>query len=265
MLKHKEDFYGGVIVDGDALPSDAARFEAELDASLESWRATGKRGVWLKVPTQQSHLIPLAVARGFIFHHAEPSHAMLTNWLPDTPSTLPANASHQVGVGAFVINSKREVLVVQERSGPLRGKGVWKMPTGLVSQGEDVVDAAVREVHEECGIAAEFECVLAIRQMHRAAFGKSDLFFVLGCRAVDEAAELVAQESEIEACRWLPLEEYEKIEFFRGRPLYEEITRHCAAWARGQAKGMHGARLGTGRETDELLFFPMDEELQSNL
>lgn len=56
---------------------------------------------------------------------------MLTCWLPrDVPSPLPPNASHQVGVGAFVVNEKREVLVVQERLGPLRGKGVWKLPTG---------------------------------------------------------------------------------------------------------------------------------------
>ena len=27
----------------------------------------------------------------------------------------------QVGIGAFVVNSKREVLVVQERFGPLKG------------------------------------------------------------------------------------------------------------------------------------------------
>lgn len=37
----------------------------------------------------------------------------------------------QVGVGAFVLNERREVLVVQEKMGPLRGKGVWKLPTGL--------------------------------------------------------------------------------------------------------------------------------------
>ncbi len=41
-------------------------------------------------------------------------------------------ASHaQVGVGAFVFDRQsRRVLMVQERNGPLRGKGVWKMPTG---------------------------------------------------------------------------------------------------------------------------------------
>lgn len=50
---------------------------------------------------------------------------MMTRWLPDdVPSTLPPNASHQVGVGAFVINENDEVLVVQEAMGPLKGKQV---------------------------------------------------------------------------------------------------------------------------------------------
>ena len=35
---------------------------------------------------------------------------MLVIWLADdVPSTVPANASHQVGVGAFVLNSEGEV------------------------------------------------------------------------------------------------------------------------------------------------------------
>ena len=44
----------------------------------------------------------------------------------------------QVGIGAFVMNERREVLMVQERTGPLRGKGMWKLPTGLVNVGEDI-------------------------------------------------------------------------------------------------------------------------------
>lgn len=34
---------------------------------------------------------------------------MLVRWLPETPDTIPVNASHRVGVGAFVVNEKREV------------------------------------------------------------------------------------------------------------------------------------------------------------
>lgn len=46
---------------------------------------------------------------GFRFHHAEPDYLMLVNWIPNTPDTLPANASHRVAVGAFVMNANREV------------------------------------------------------------------------------------------------------------------------------------------------------------
>ncbi|CAN0333965.1 unnamed protein product, partial [Ectocarpus sp. 4 AP-2014] len=51
-------------------------------------------------------------------------------WLPSTASQLPANASHQVGVGALVLNEDGDVLVVREKNGPLRGTGIWKFPTG---------------------------------------------------------------------------------------------------------------------------------------
>lgn len=65
---------------------------------------------------------------------------MMTKWLPEHLSdTLPPNASHQVGVGAIVVNSRGEMLVVQEANGPLRGEGFWKMPTGLVLAGRQSV------------------------------------------------------------------------------------------------------------------------------
>lgn len=36
---------------------------------------------------------------------------MLTYWIPNEPSMLPASPSHQIGVGGFVLNDKREVHV----------------------------------------------------------------------------------------------------------------------------------------------------------
>lgn len=37
-------------------------------------------------------------------------------------------------------------------TGPLRGTGVWKLPTGLLDCGEDLGTGAEREVQEETGI-----------------------------------------------------------------------------------------------------------------
>eukprot|EP00878_Enallax_costatus_P032166 GHUV01035277.1.p1 GENE.GHUV01035277.1~~GHUV01035277.1.p1 ORF type:complete len:254 (+),score=37.71 GHUV01035277.1:51-812(+) len=181
LLDAEEDKYDGIIINTDSLPKDPATFRAALQQSLKAWSEQGKRGVWLKIPRELSQLIPIAVEPGFTFHHAEQDHVMMTKWLPeDLGNTLPPNASHQVGVGAIVVNSRQEMLVVQEANGPLRGQGFWKMPTGLVMEGEDLIDAVEREVFEETGIRAKFKSIIAIRQAHGFAFGKSDLFFCCG-------------------------------------------------------------------------------------
>ena len=46
---------------------------------------------------------------GFRYHHAESDYLMLVKWIPETSDMLPANASHRVGIGAFVMNDKGEV------------------------------------------------------------------------------------------------------------------------------------------------------------
>ena len=107
MLEGRIDPFGGINVESE-LPDDVVAFSRILRTSLEAWRARGIRGVWLKVRKEQAHLISAAVALGFSFHHAEESYLMLTHWLPAGPSPLPANASHQVGVGALVVNSKNQ-------------------------------------------------------------------------------------------------------------------------------------------------------------
>lgn len=46
---------------------------------------------------------------GFWYHHAEPNYLMLVNWIPESPNTIPANATHRVGISSFVVNEKHEV------------------------------------------------------------------------------------------------------------------------------------------------------------
>lgn len=274
--------------DGSGRAVDPASFGRRLRSSLGHWRVAGRRGVWLKLPLPRaSQLFAVAVEEGFEPHHAEKDYVMMTQWLPGPPpssspsaaaekekgtaaaetekltpkgsssnnrfSKLPSYASHQVGVGAFVLNSKREVLVVQEASGPLRGKGVWKMPTGLADAGEDVPHAAAREVLEETGLRAVPTAVLAVRQAHGFAFGRSDLFFVVALRpegeggeegeegeqaAATDSAKLVPQEEEVCAARWMPLSEYCSMPWLQSRPLWAQVAKACDAHARGEYAGM---------------------------
>lgn len=48
----------------------------------------------------------MILQEGFRYHHAEPDYLMLVTWIAQTPDTIPANASHVVGIGALVFNNK---------------------------------------------------------------------------------------------------------------------------------------------------------------
>ncbi|KAL5540256.1 hypothetical protein UlMin_044496 [Ulmus minor] len=226
LLPAVEDLHGGVVVELKE-PMEPEVFAASLKASMAQWRLKEKKGVWIKLPIQFASLVEPAVKEGFWYHHAEPDYLMLVYWIPETAHTLPANASHRVGIGAFVMNDKREVLVVQEQSGKFRGSGVWKLPTGVVNEGEDISLAAIREVKEETGIETEFLEVLAFRQSHKSFFNKSDLFFVCVLKPLSFSIE--KQASEIEEAQWIPVEEYAAQPFIKKHELFNLIAKVCLA------------------------------------
>lgn len=93
---------------------------------------------------------------------------------------------------------------------------------GWQHQGEDICDAAIREVKEETGVDAEFVSVLTFRHAHAALFGKSDLFFV--CILRPTSAEITPQPSEIVACDWIEPRVYFDQPFFRNSGVYSHIN-----------------------------------------
>ncbi|KAF2580998.1 hypothetical protein F2Q68_00003491, partial [Brassica cretica] len=99
------------------------------------------------------------------------------------------------------------VLVVQEIGGRFKGTGVWKLPTGVIQEGEDIWTGAVREVEEETGypcfgllfffrFKTKFVEVLACRERHQSFFErKSSIFFL--CELEASNFEIKKQDSEI--------------------------------------------------------------------
>ncbi|KAK7316539.1 hypothetical protein RJT34_00087 [Clitoria ternatea] len=252
ILKAVEDQHGGVILHMED-PMESSLFASLLQSSISQWREQGKKGVWIKLAREHSNLVDPAVKAGFRFHHAEPDYLMLVNWIPDTPDTLPANASHRVAIGAFVMNTNREVLVVQESNGRFSGTGVWKLPTGAVDEGEDICAAAVREVKEETGIDTEFVEVLAFKERHKSFFRKSELFFV--CMLQPHSFEIQRQVSEIEAAQWMPVEDYVAQPFVRKNELFNFLNKISLSKYDGKYSGFSNLLASSSSSKKSYLYF----------
>lgn len=90
--------------------------------------------------------------------------------------------------------------------------------------GEDLVDAALREVFEETGIKCEFQSILTLRQGHNGIFGCSDIYVVVNLKAVNE--DIKKCDREIAECQWMNIEEY------LSHPHIHELNR----WDQDQTK-----------------------------
>ncbi|KAG7621757.1 NUDIX hydrolase domain [Arabidopsis suecica] len=247
VLPFVDDDYGGVIVEMKT-PMDTKTFVAALRDSFEQWRLQGKKGVWLNLPLSHVNLVEPAVKEGFRYHHAEPTYLMLVYWIPEAESTIPLNASHRVRVGAVVLNHNKE-----EKYGSLCGSGIWKIPTGVVDEGEEIFAAAIREVKEETGVRrsiylnvnqstiniynltfsyiylqidTEFLEILAFCQTHESFFAKSDLFFV--CLLRPTSFDIQKQDLEIEAAQWMRFEDSASQPITHKNDLFKDIHHICS-------------------------------------
>eukprot|EP00438_Fugacium_kawagutii_P027516 Skav228570 [mRNA] locus=scaffold4561:18927:22837:- [translate_table: standard] len=213
-LPCKFDLYGGVIVDPTAVPAEESVFRSILASSLDEWQKQGKRGVhgseWLHLDIGAASLVPIAASEfGFEYHHVTWLQPTSLEKLPNSPNTLPHNASHTVGVGAVVTNSEAQgkILLVREKSGPAAKSGVWKIPTGLVDAGEALDAPHFFLFCQETGIDVTFECLGAFTMSHGnlpSQANKSNLFFLVKCQA--QTTEIRMCQSEIADARWFSRE-----------------------------------------------------------
>ncbi|KAI3915323.1 hypothetical protein MKX01_035582 [Papaver californicum] len=228
LLDAYDDEYGGVIIEPEHLPSNANSFASILRTSLSNWKLKGKKGVWLKILQEQADLVPIAIKEGFDYHHADRGYIMLTYWIPnDEPCSLPYGPTHQIGVGGFVMNENKEVLVVKENVCPCQCSGVWKLPTGFIDKSEEIFSGVVREVKEETGIDTKFLEVVAFRHVHKVAFEQSDLFFV--CMLKPLSFDITIDEKEIQAAKWMNLDQFLKQSFYEEDHMSKTVIDICMA------------------------------------
>lgn len=200
------DIYGGLLLSSDRISwRKSEDVGKRLKESLKVWSSEGVRGVWMKIYLKDAALVDEAAKNGFQFHHAQGNYVMMTRWLPKKePNMLPSFANHYIGVGGLVINSKNQILVVQELY--TTSPKLWKIPGGAVDKGEFLSDAVVREVREETGIKTEFQSIFCFRRILDFRYEQSDIYFFCLLKPLTETIKY--SPSEISACQWMDIDDF---------------------------------------------------------
>lgn len=129
----------------------------------------------------------------------------LTGILHERGNPVPKGFFHLV-VDIMTVNGKGEILVTKRH--PSKPSGLfWEFTGGAAVKGDSSRQAAVRELFEETGIAAE---------EHELHFIASDIrdshftdFYIV--HKDYEPSQLVLQETEVVDARWVSVQEYEKL------------------------------------------------------
>jgi putative (di)nucleoside polyphosphate hydrolase len=152
---------------------------------------------------------------------------------PDEISRLP----YRPCVGVMLINRDGLVFVGQRND---RFEDAWQMPQGGVDPGEDARDAALRELWEETGVAADLVEILAeterwlpydlphdiVPVIWKGRFrGQEQKWFLMRFLGSDAQVDIATEHPEFTTWKWLEADRLvEHIVPFK-RDVYERVLR----------------------------------------
>ena len=151
-------------------------------------------------------------------------------------------ALYRANVGLALFSKAGHVFVGRRVNG--RGAFQWQMPQGGVDKGEAPVDAALREMDEEIGVAAKLVDILEetedwlyydfppdlLRRLPGPYLGQRQKWFAFRFRGSDSDVRLDRHTPEFDAWRWARLSETPDLIVPFKRPVYAEMAKRFAPW-----------------------------------
>jgi len=139
------------------------------------------------------------------------------------------------GVGIVVLNNENKVLVAKRIDNP---KNLWQMPQGGVDQGEDLLNAAYRELKEETSIYN----VKLIKELEEWTYydlpskligiiwkgkykGQKQKWFVLKFLGKDSEINIKTKKPEFLEWKWIDLNKITEIVVDFKKEVYQKVER----------------------------------------
>ena len=100
-----------------------------------------------------------------------------------------------------VVRRGQRFLLTQEQ----KYGSTWSLPGGRVEPGESLIDAAIREVHEETGVPVRIDGILRIE--HAAAESTARVRVLFAGTPIDDTAPKTTADAESLGAAWLTMDE----------------------------------------------------------
>lgn len=114
-----------------------------------------------------------------------------------------------LAVAAFIVNSKKQILIVEKSPYEMVDAGLWTVPGGKVRPDEHIIDALKREVEEEVGLTIKnYQWIGEDVFLSNNQYFHGEHFY---CPVYDE--EKIILEKRLLGYRWINKDEVGKYEF----------------------------------------------------
>ena len=204
MLTTQEDLYNGLIIDPTSTKISSQEFKNSLQLLIEEAKKKQKNLLWLDLTSTQSQHIAIALEFGFEFHNCEKRRTTLT-YQVKIDAYIPVPPTHTMGVGAVVINDKNEILLVRDKIHT--SSSIYKIPGGMLEEGNSLQEGVQREVWEETGIKTKFIKMVSLLNAHPFMFNKSNMYLIFKLEPLTLEINIIDTD-EIEKAFWMPLDEF---------------------------------------------------------
>lgn len=121
---------------------------------------------------------------------------------------------------ATIVEKDGKILLVEERS---HGKEVFNQPAGHIDEGENIIDAAIRETLEETGWKVELTGLVGIYTYTAPQNQVTYYRFCFAAKAVEKLSDEL--DKDIIAAHWLDMDEIEGLSDRLRSPLVLKCIR----------------------------------------